>query len=1259
MALRGQRQKALLALLLVRANQLVTNDGLIEDLWSGQAPPTASAALRVHVARLRKALGSSGQERLVTHASGYELTVAPGELDLHVFEQLVEEADRATAEAQWPQAADQLHEALRLWRGAPLANLTYEPSLQAEIARLDELRFTAVEKRIQADLELGRHANVIGELEAMIAAHPMRERPREQLMLAYYRSGRQTDALALYQGTWRLLVDELGIDPSPALRQLESQILRHDPLLGLPLSSSMASASSEKTVDESNNSLVSISGQGRKVVTVLVTAPKGPRRARSQDPELRRRAGDRFLAMTSPVLERHGASIVKLVDDRVMGLFGVPAAHEDDAFRAVRAAVELREALAGGGGGACTGIETGEVLTGEPAVGERLVTGDAVDGAAFLHQTSHPGEILIGEATRRLIRDAVKVEPLSLPVQDGDTDPSDAWRLLELIPGAPPLVRRLDAPLIGREDDLAQLHQAFTRALREQRACLVTVFGDAGIGKTRLAQEFARSLQGQATVLTGRCLSYGEGITYWPIREIVEQAAAGRGLGELLQASPDGEVVAERLESTIGSRTSGVVTEEVFWAVRKLIEALAHESPLLLIFEDVHWGEATLLDLIEHVTDWVRHVPVLVICLARPELLDERPAWGGGQLNATSILLSPLSDAESAELMDVLPSGADLSSEAQTRIADAAEGNPLFVEQMLAMLAEEGSSTAELTVPPAIQALLSARLDRLEPDDRRALERASVEGETFHAGGVIELSPLETRESVHGRLLKLVRKELVRPEPPGLRGEEAFRFRHALIRDAAYEAVPKEARSDLHERFAVWFEKTAAERAEEYEEFIGYHLEQAFWYSAELEPAEPRTAELAERARGRLASAGRFAFRRGDTRAAINLLERARALPSTDDRPWLALTPHLGFALLQVGELERADSVLSEAIERAGILGDHRTERHAWLVREQLRLTTQPERINATESLHEAQEALAVLQEAGDDDALTRAWICLYFLYHCTGDAAALREATERALDHARKAGSRLDEAWSLTMLGYSLTDGPTPACEGARVLENLLDELRGDPFGDAMVCALLAYLVAMQGRIDEARALIVRSQGAMAELGLGTSRTLAEMQSGRVEILAGNPEAAERAARAAAQHAAEIADSWFYVDASIDVARAVCDQGRPRECLRILDETEKHASPPDPEIDVSRPATRALALAQIGHLSEAEALATVAVTHAREMEYPNYHGDALVVLAEILQLTNRPAEAATALSEAAFVFNRKGNLVSAGHALATLKRLR
>jgi DNA-binding SARP family transcriptional activator len=1259
----GPRQRSLLAYLLVHVNEAVSPERLIEELWGGGG--SGANTVQVTVSRLRKALGA--EDRLQTQPSGYVLRAGPDECDRDRFEQLFEKARRLLEEGQADEAADMLRSALGLWRGGPFADYRYEPFAQAEIARLEEMRMTCLETRIDADLALGRHVELVSELEALTREQPLRQRPRAQLMLALYRSGRHADALELYQATRRHLVEELGIEPASSLRELHQAILRQEadlelaePELPEPLDLPDELPPPEVEADPDTEPPpeelppVPAPPAARKTVTVLVVGIAG-----HVDPEVRHRLGERLSERVSPVLERHGAAVERLGAGRVMGVFGVPRAHEDDALRAVHAAAELRNGFDESSDPFCLGIDTGRMLTGDPGAGEPLVTGDAVDVAVQLQQIGRTGWICIGEATRRLVVNAVTVEEIASPPAARVAGAPSAWRLLELFPDAPAFRRRFDASFIGREVELAQLGQALGRATRERRAHLATVFGDAGVGKSRLVQELGRSVEDRARMLTGRCLSYGEGITYWPLREIVAQAAGERGVRPLLDGSPDADVVAARLESAIGSGTAGAVTEEVFWAVRKLVEVLARESPLVLSFEDVHWAEPTLLDLIEHLADWVRDAPVLIVCLARPELLDGRPSWAGGKLNASSILLEPLTAEESAELLEDISTGSELTLEARRRIADAAAGNPLFLEQMLAMLSESENVEPEIAVPPAIQALLAARLDRLEPAERHVLACASIEGEIFHVGGVAELAAPYTREEVAAQLMSLVRKELIRFEPPDLTGDEAFRFRHALIRDAAYEELSKETRSELHGRYAAWLEHAAGARVDEYEEFLGFHLERAFRFRAELGDVDDRAVELAEGARLHLASAGRSAFRRGDTRAAINLLERARVLPTSDERASLELAPDLGFALFQAGELERADSGLTEAIEEARALGDRRTERHAWLVRESSRLFWQSEEIDPAESLREGRESLAVLQQAGDDLALARAWAFIAFASMCTREPAPHREAGERALEHARRAGSRLDEAFSLAHLGWSLVDGATPVGEGIQILEGLLQELATDPLGEAIVSAYLANLVAMEGRFDDARALTARSRAGVQEF-VGFMRANVEVFGcGRVEAMTGDLQAAERTTRAVAGRAAEIADHWFYVLASNDLARAVCDLGRPEEGLRILEESEQYPAPPDIEVIVKRTTTRALALARLGQLEEAETVAREAIGLVRSTEFLGYHAEALLVLAEALRLGGRGEEAAAAIEEAAALYERKGNVAAAERTRVALGELR
>jgi class 3 adenylate cyclase/tetratricopeptide (TPR) repeat protein len=1004
----------------------------------------------------------------------------------------------------------------------------------------------------------------------------------------------------------------------------------------------------------------------RKTVTVVFSDVTGSTAiGELLDPETLRRLMQRWYEEMRAVCEAHGGRVRELIGDAVMAVFGVPIVHEDDALRAVRAAVEMREGLGtlndelerdfGLRLRSRTGVNTGEVVVRDPDPTGALALGDAVNVAARLQGAAAPGEVLIGEATYGIVIDAVRADPVEPLVLKGKAEAVAAFQLVDVLPHAVALLRHFEMPLVGRELELAQLRQAFQRAVRERRCHLVTVFGQAGIGKSRLSQEFARSVEHEADVLTGRCLSYGKGITYWPVREIVARATGDRSVREVLEGTVDADSVADRIDSATGASTGGAVKEEIFWALRKFVEVLARGRPLVLVFEDIHWGEPTLLDLIEHLADSVRDVGVFIICLARPELLDTRPTWGGGKLNAASVLLDPLSDEESSELMAALPAHAALSPQDRASIAASAGGNALFLEQMLAMLAQREDGVGAIIVPPAIQALLVARLEQLSAEERRLLECASIEGEIFHLGGVVALLPVESRELVTARLMSLVRRELIRAEPPTLPGDEAFRFRHALIREAAYTGLPKEARSDLHERHAAWLENTLADHPGEAEELLGYHLEQAYRYRSELGLGDAKTLELAEQAGRRLASAGRLALRRGDAVAAVDLLERALYPPANEDSARLEVSLDLGSALLSAGELERSDAVLTDVIERARAAGGEHTERHAWLVRGMLRVFSRPERIDVAEALRETEASLGMLEAAGDELALTHAMLFLTTLYSCSS-VVSQQEAAERALKHARRADSRLDEAWSLSVIAFALCDSPTPTDEGVRICEGLLRELKGDPLGAAQIRASLAGLLAMQGEFDNARALIARSRSEIQEFGIGTLRTMVELMGARVERLADQPQAVERTARAALEHSTRIGDSWYCVLASVELARAVCDQGRLDECLRVLDESEQHQIVPDVESLVKRAATRALALARLGRLDEAEPFARTAVECAAGTDFVDLHGNALLVMAEVLRLAGRPKEAAPLVSEAVALFNLKGNLVSAARARAVLE---
>jgi class 3 adenylate cyclase len=524
-------------------------------------------------------------------------------------------------------------------------------------------------------------------------------------------------------------------------------------------------------------------GETRRIVTIVFADVSGSTRLGEElDAEALRRVMKRYFEEMRSILEYHGGTVEKFIGDAVMAAFGIPVAHEDDALRAVRAAVQMRarltelnEELARERGvtlAVRTGINTGEVVAGDTGEGQFYASGDAVNVAARLEQAASPCEILLGEQTFRLVRDAVSVEALEPLTLKGKSGPIPAYRLLEVFEGAPALARRFDTPFVGRENELARLLSSFERAVSERTPVLVTVLGPAGIGKTRLATELTMRIGDRATVLRGRCLSYGEGVTFWPLQEIL------LSLSERPAEAPDPE--------------QAISTEETFWAYRKLFEAFAQERPLVLVLEDIHWAQPTLLDLIEHIVAWTKDAPVLVVCLARPEFLDRRPTWPGEVVE-----LDPLSVNQSHTIVGALAPTLDPVS--RTRATQTAEGNPLFLEQLLALAVEDGRERA---LPRSIQALLAARLDQLEATERDLLERAAVIGKEFWRGALVSLSPPATE--VSALLQRLVRKRLIRPEHSTFPGEDGFRFGHILIREATYAAIAKETRAELHEAFADW-----------------------------------------------------------------------------------------------------------------------------------------------------------------------------------------------------------------------------------------------------------------------------------------------------------------------------------------------------------------------------------------------------------------------------------------------------------------------
>jgi len=980
----------------------------------------------------------------------------------------------------------------------------------------------------------------------------------------------------------------------------------------------------------------------RKTVTVLFCDVAGSTRLGEKlDPESLRRVMARYFDVTKTVLESHGGTVEKFIGDAVMAVFGVPAVHEDDALRAVRAAFDMREALGelnlelerdyGVALELRIGVNTGHVVTGTE---ERLATGDAVNVAKRLEEAAEPGEILLGEETYRLVRDGVEAIPTRPVAAKGKEQPLSPHRLVAVREGAPGYARRLDAPMVGRAEELAQLHRAFDRAERERSCTLFTLLGPAGIGKSRLAGELVTSLGDRAQVLHGRCLSYGDGITFFPLVEMAHQIGGESG------------------EEFLDTFTRpGSTPEETIWAVRRRLEDLAEERPLVAVLDDFHWAEPMLLDLVEHVADLSRDAPIALLCLARPELLERRSSWGGGKLNATAILLEPLSEQECSLLIDALRPAAALTPELRSRVVATAEGNPLFIEQMVAFLTENGRESGDLAMPPTIHALLSERLDRLTPEERGTLESASVIGKELTLAELRAVSQSGTE--LLPILNSLVRKELLRPARP-VEDVESFRFRSLLIRDAAYESLPKQARAELHESFASWMEAAMEDRLEEVQEIVGHHFERAFRYRAELGPVDDQALRLASRAGEHLAAAGSRAYARGDVFAACGLLDSAIELQPVDG---LALVPVLGEALMEAGQLPRAEDVLTRGATAAAEVGDVGLEAHVRCALLRLRLLTDPE-LGVERVRLEAESFIPLFEARGDDLGLTKAWQLVAQTCNFALQFSAMGQAGRRALEHARRARSRRDEAEALFWLPLAAVLGPVPLEEGIALCEELLREAEGNELDEADITTVLAIACGADGRFDEARTLIRDARVKYHEPGLLLRYGATSMAAAWIEFDAADPVAAEAELREGLRILREMGESAFLSTAAAMLAQALNDQGRYNEAEEETKVSEQAASPEDLASQVGWRSQRARALAHLGGLEDAERLAREAVELTRATDTFGFIAQASLALAEVLRLGGRPEEARPFVEQALVLYERKGTAPAACRARELLADL-
>lgn len=860
------------------------------------------------------------------------------------------------------------------------------------------------------------------------------------------------------------------------------------------------------------------------------------------DPEALRAVIESYFATVAGILARHGGTVEKFVGDAVMSVFGIPTAHEDDALRAARAALETLAAVAeldravrdthGARLQVRIGVETGEVLVGDPTRGSTFASGDAINTAARLEQAAGPGEALIGARTYRLVRQLVKVEErpgLSLKGKAGSVT---AYRLVGLLETQAAAHARTEAPLVGRSRELGLLHQAFDRAVVDHTCQLATVLGAAGVGKSRLVAEFVAGLAGvagldpAATVLRGRCVSYGEGLTYWPLVEVVRQAtgltgtepeSVGRAaLAALLKAEPEAAAIVERIAPVAGLGGTPTTPGDTAWAVQRLVEALAAVRPVVLVVDDLHWAETGLLDILEWVCDWSRDAAVLVVALARPEFLDTYPGWGAAKVNAVAALLEPLSDTEIDTLVVELLGGS-LPTDVAELVRQSAGGNPLYVEQLLAMLRDDGVLVQDdggwratravdaLDVPPTINALLTARLDRLDPLERSVLGAASVIGQVFYRAAVVELADAPESE-VNAALRALMRTGLLRPTRSDLPGQDALRFGHVLVGDTAYAALPKAARAPLHERFARWLDKHTAGQV--YDDFVGGHLEAAYRSLADVGMLDAAARALGTEAAVRLETAGRTLLFADDL-AAAGLLERALKL-RTDGGPdrW-ALEIELADALERAGHPRRVAEFAGGVRSAAAAANDERWASHAELRLARARQQTHPE--GATEMLQQQAElALTVFSRLGDDVGAAQAHLALGDVAMMAAQFSAADRHLQVAAQHADRAGlAQLAEYTRRIALG-SLVFGTCPAETGlaeSRARAAVADERRVK----ASTAIVVGFFATLLGRTEEAQAAKELAERLAVELRSPWVVSGLAMALGGAELTAGDLQEALR----------------------------------------------------------------------------------------------------------------------------------------------------
>ena len=987
----------------------------------------------------------------------------------------------------------------------------------------------------------------------------------------------------------------------------------------------------------------------------------------------------RYYETMRDAVERHGGAVEKFIGDAVVAAFGAPVVHEDDALRAVRAAHEMHAALDtlndelerrwGTRLEVRTGIATGEVLAG----GGAAVLGSPANLAARLQGEAGDGEILLSADTHRLVRDLVRAEPAGALELRGFESKVECFRLLGL-EGEPQ--RGARTPHIGREHELALLELAYRRAIRDLRAQLVTVLGEPGMGKTRLVDEAIDRLDGEPRVLRGRCLPYGEGITFFPVGEAVTAAAgivreddAERAAAKVAAMVPvDAASVAARVSESIGLGGVTGAPDETLWAIRRFFELLAAERPLVLVFDDLQWAEPTLLDLIAQLVQRGRGIAELVVVAARPELLEQRPDWAGGAANAVTISLEPLTDEESSQLVRHVATGAALDDSAAARLAGAGGGNPLFLEEYVAMLVDDGAIverdgrwlvpvdvTQEASTPPTLSGLLTARLHRLPQHERDVLVSASVIGKAFRADELGSL--IDEGLDLPGTLARLLEGDLLLLRGRAGDDDGAFEFRHQLLRDAAYASLPKSRRAELHERFADHVEMSFPERPDELDELAGFHLAQAHDYRSALGANDETTLALADRASQRLSAAGGRAVERGDPRAATRYLQRAASLarqPGARAAIRLRLCHALGDGADTEGYVAALDAGLADAVAA----GDDRLRTRFEHLQTTYALLRDPSAVPVQEMVDRLTSQTETLEALDDAEGVAECHYQLATVAWIRGDAASFERWARLARDDAVVCGNARLVGRATSYVIVALLRGPTPLPEALVELREMREATELSASAEASVRLGEAEMLAYLGRHEEARNLVDSAAAEFDELGARVDLAAAESVRAIVADMHGDLDGAEHAFRSSYERFRAMDDAANGGLVAVDLADVLARLGRHSDAESMAAIAAELAADFDVEAQVGWRTASARARSVLGDADGALQLVAEATERLEASDFTMLRADSMSAMADVFANLGLPTEATDRLETARKIYAAKGQVIGERRAAERLEEL-